>query len=315
MAGVARAGGDGDLSDLDRAALGSAATLVLRLTDRIDPDRLPTTTPAELADALGPLGREAVIPLVVMATVDGRITPAAADLVRSHAAALGVDEPAVDDLEAVVHGELALARADMLRRNRASITGEWADPEGYGAWIMPYDDAPDPALASRYRDLGQMPPGTFGRAFHDFYVRNGFGFAGEPGSANEAFTTPHDSAHVLSGYDTSVQGELLVSTFTAGMHRDQALAGHILPVILSWHLGVPLSDLAGSTTGALDTRKLWVAWGRGDAVEGDTFATDWTLWAVADQGLDDLRRAMEIPPLDAADAAAGEDPDWYQPSA
>ena len=39
-------------------------------------------------------------------------------------------------------------------------------------------------------------------------------------------------AHVLSGYDTSLQGELLVSTFTAGMHPDEPITGHILPVII-----------------------------------------------------------------------------------
>lgn len=316
MASVARVGRDGALSDLDRAALGSAATLVLRLPEVPDLDDLDPTPPEALAASLGDLGREALIPLVVMATVDGRVDPTAADLVRDHAAALGLSSPAVDDLEDVVHGELARARADMLRRNRESITGEWVDDVStYGAWMMPYEDAPDPALADRYRALGDLPEGTFGLAFASFYVANGFGFPGQAGSPTEDFTTPHDSAHVLSGYDTSVQGELLVSTFTAGMHRDQALAGHILPVILSWHLGVPLADLAGSATGALDARKLWVAWGRGDGTSGDTFSPDWDFWAATAQPLDDVRGALSVAPLDPADAAGGEDPDWYQPSA
>ncbi len=316
MADVARAGRDGALSDLDRAALGSAATLVLRLPDPVDVDALPSTPPAALATSLGHLGREALIPLVVMATVDGCVDPAAADLVRDHAEALGLDAPAVDDLEEVVHGELAQARADMLRRNRESITGEWVeDTATYGSWLMPYGEAPDPRLAERYRTLADLPEGSFGRAFSDFYARNGFSLPGEPSSPTVDFTTPHDSAHVLSGYDTSVQGELLVSTFTAGMHRDQALAGHILPVILSWHLGVPLADLAGSTTGALDARKLWVAWSRGDAVVGDTFGPDWDFWEMTTQPLAEVRRAMAVGPLDPADAAGGEDPDWYQPSA
>ena len=316
MAAVARAGHDGELSDVDRAALGSAATIIFRLDGAIDPDGLPDTSPAELATSLGGLGREALVPLVVMATVDGRIEAPAADLLRAHAVALGVEEPAVDDLEDVVHGELALARADFLRRNRESITGEWVeDPSTYGAWIMPYEDDPDPGLAERYRSLGELPEGSFGRTFHAFYLDNGFAFAGEPGTANDAFTTPHDSAHVLSGYDTSVQGEVLVSSFTAGMHQDQALAGHILPVILSWHLGIPLTDFAGAATGALDARKLWVAWSRRDAAAVDTFSPEWDFWAHAGRDLGDVRAEMAIPVLDPADAAHGEDPEWYHPSA
>ena len=102
-----------------------------------------------------------------MATVDGSDRGAdAADLLHAHAVALGLDAPAVDDLEDIVHGELALARADILRRNRESITGEWVeDSSTYGAWLMPYDDAPDPALADRYRSLAGLPTGTFGRTF------------------------------------------------------------------------------------------------------------------------------------------------------
>lgn len=125
---------------------------------------------------------------------------------------------------------------------------------------------------------------------------------------------PHDSAHVLSGYDTSVQGELLVSTSTAGMHPDDAVTAHVLPVIISWHLGVPLAELAGSATGALDRRKFWVAWSRGE-LTGDTLARGWDFWAHVDQSLDDVRAAMSVPPLDRADAADGEHPDWYHPSA
>jgi hypothetical protein len=314
MASVAR-DGNGELSPAAHGALTSAAHLVFRVED-VGPEALGRPSPAELAAVLGDRGAEAVVPLVVMATVDGHLEQRAVDRVRDYAAALGVDDPAVADLEGLVSGHLALARADMLRRNRSSITGEWVqDTSGFGQWIQPYRDAPDPALAERYRALGGLPEGTFGRTFHQFYVDNGFSFAGDPESANEQFTTPHDSAHVLSGYDTSVQGELLVSTFTAGMHRDQGLAGHILPVIASWQLGIPLVDFAGSTTGALDARKFWVAWARGDVVDGDTFAADWDFWAHVEHPLHEVRSTMTIPALDPDDAADGKVPAWYHPSA
>ncbi len=163
--------------------------------------------------------------------------------------------------------------------------------------------------------LASCAEGSFGSAFADFYRSNGFEFPGLPTSANEEFTTPHDSAHVLSGYDTSLQGELLVSTFTAGMHPDDAVTAHIIPVIISWHLGVPLADFAGAGTGSLDPRKFWVAWQRGDRLTGDTLASEWDFWAHVDVPLETVRHAMGVPPLDPADAADGKYPDWYEPTA
>jgi hypothetical protein len=183
------------------------------------------------------------------------------------------------------------------------------------AWIMPYRDRPDPELHERYASLASYEDGTFGKAFAEFYAKNGFEFCGVPTSPNVAFTTPHDSAHVLSGYDTSLQGELLVSTFTAGMHPDEPITGHILPVILSWHLGVELADFAGAGTGNLDPRKFWVAWQRGDDTAGDTLSPRWDFWEHASRPLDDVRREMRIPPLDPADAADGTYPAWYTPTA
>jgi hypothetical protein len=120
---------------------------------------------------------------------------------------------------------------------------------------------------------------------------------------------------VLSGYDTSVQGELLVSTFTGGKHHEQALAGHVLPVIASWHLGIPLAEFAGSTTDALDPRKFFVAWDRGSSVHGDTFRAPFDFWATVEVPLEQVREQMRVPPLRAEDAADGVTPDWYRPSA
>ena len=96
---------------------------------------------------------------------------------------------------------------------------------------------------------------------------------------------------------------------------DDAVSAHILPVIISWHLGVPLADFAGAGTGSLDPRKFWVAWDRGDQLTGDTLAPDWDFWAHTDTPLETVRRAMGVPPLDPADAADGRYPDWYEPTA
>lgn len=315
MSAVAAA--TGPLRPADRTALAAAATIVLGRSECPDLDAVVHPTPEQLAIAVPSDGprRMTVGLLVVMATVDGTLSSAATDTVAGYASALDVQEPAVDDLTDLATNHVRRARADMLRRNRESITGHWSNADTYDRWIMPYRTSPDPELEARYDALGSLDEGTFGRTFHSFYAEHGFTFPGHPDAANEQFTTPHDSTHVLSGYDTSVQGELLVSTFTGGMHHEQALAGHILPVITSWHLGIPLAEFAGSTTGALDPRKFFVAWDRGAQVHGDTFRAPFDFWATVASPLEQVRERMQVPALRPADAADGVVPDWYRPSA
>ncbi len=120
-----------------------------------------------------------------------------------------------------------------------------------------------PQVGRGYEALGKLPDNTFGKALWGFDKKNGYAFPGEPTALNEAFATPHDSAHVISGYDTTSRGEILVSTFTAAMHPMNPMAGHILPVIFSCHLDVKFNDVAKSTSGGLDPDGFWHAWARG----------------------------------------------------
>ncbi len=314
MRQVATADGARPLTDADRVSLAAAHAVVFGGDGVLDADALPAITNEELAAAVTERNREhAAAFLAVMATVDGVVDAGRIAAAQRYLDALGLDEPYMRDLTDLVARRLAEVRADVARRNERSFTGR-DQGESIDEWIGVYRTHPDPALHDRFDALRASTPGTFGRAFADFYEVNGFAFPGVAEAPNREFAVPHDSAHVLSGYDTSLQGELLVSTFTAGMHPHDAVTAHILPVIISWHLGVPLAEFAGSTTGALDPRKFWVAWSRGDQLTGDTLAADWDFWEHVDQPLDAVRAAMAVPPLDPADAADGVYPEWYHPS-
>ena len=151
-------------------------------------------------------------------------------------------------------------------------------------------------MAARYEALGQLPDETFGKTFWDLYKRNGYTFPGDEQALNEIFSTPHDAAHVLSGYDTTPHGEILVSTFTAGMHPNKPMAGHILPAIFSWHLGVEFNPVAKSMTGQLDPERFWEAWARGSELTVDTFAPGWNIWDIAEESVDSVRRRYHVPP-------------------
>ena len=107
----------------------------------------------------------------------------------------------------------------------------------------------------------------------------------------------------------------MVSTFTAGMHPREPMSGHILPVVMSWHLGLELVKFAGSTTGALDPRAFWLAWSRGNATTTDTFDARWDFWDAARRPVEALRREYGIPTLDPALSGSTQRPEGYKPSA
>ena len=106
---------------------------------------------------------------------------------------------------------------------------------------------------------------------------------------------------------------LLVSTFTAGMYPLEAMAGHILPVIFSWHLGIELTPVAGKWTGAFPPQKFWMAWERGAETTGDPFAADWNFWVLTETALEDLKRRFRILPLGPGEAAADDGREGFKP--
>jgi len=85
-----------------------------------------------------------------------------------------------------------------------------------------------------------------------------------------------------------------VSTFTAAMHRKRAMAGHVLPVILSWHLGIALNDVAGAAKGALDPKEFWHAWARGEAMKVDLFDPSWDFWAATREPIETVRAQIGL---------------------
>jgi hypothetical protein len=316
MRRVATAAGSEPLHDADVSALTAFHHFVLRGTEALDVNALPETSAASLAAAVpgGEVRTHIVQFLIVMALVDGSVDQKKIAIVLEYADALGVQEDAVRQLAELGRGNLAWLRADVARQNLKSITGREVD-ESIDEWILPYRGRNEqPQLAARYRELAKLPVGTLGRTFVEFYRDNGFAFPGETAGLNERFASPHDSTHILSGYDTSPQGELLVSTFTAGMHRQEPMSGHILPVIMSWHLGIELAKLPGKITGQLDPTKFWAAWERGSDVAVDVFGA-WSLWDAAGESLESLRSRYRIAPLDPVLAASGEAPPWYRPVA
>ncbi len=105
---------------------------------------------------------------------------------------------------------------------------------------------------------------------------------------------------MISGYDTSARGELLVSTFTAGMHPINPMSGHILPVIFFFHFGEQMNDVGHAGKGGLDPDEFWHAWARGTEMTVDIFDPKWSVWDWVEHDLEELRRLWNVTPGEPA---------------
>lgn len=294
MLGVAAA--EGPPTEADKQCIAAATHYIFHLEEQFGLAGLTPLSPYRLSTlAADPaIAMQAVSFAAVMALIDGTINVAKLSAVVKLADSLKVDDEFVHDLARLALGDLSEARAHMIHANLESITGRPWTADEIGPWLKPYAAEPDPALATRFHALERLPVDTFGRAFADFYQINGYTYPGEPNALNFAFAVPHDSVHVLAGYDATPRGELLTSTLTATMHRSHAMSGHVLPMIMNWHLGIPLNDAAGSARGALDPQEFWLAWARGEDTTADLLAPDWNFWSAAIQPIDAVREAAGL---------------------
>jgi hypothetical protein len=284
----------------DTVSILAAARYLLRRRDLTDIGLLPAVTPTDLVSALGhdrALASEAMKYLAVMALVGGALEHRKLARVLDYARALDIEADYLTELVEAASGRLAWAAADMWRKNFDSVLSRSSEGLDPATWIRPYDGGKaDPALVARYEALGQLPQNSFGKALWDFDKKNGYPFPGDPQALNAGFGTPHDSTHVVSGYDTSARGELLVSTFTAGMHPINPMSGHILPVIFFFHFGEQLNDVGHAGKGGLDPDEFWHAWARGAAMSVDIFAPDWNFWEWVEMDLEDVRHTFNVAP-------------------
>ena len=74
----------------------------------------------------------------------------------------------------------------------------------------------------------------------------------------------------------------------------------MLPALFSYHLGIAMNEIASVQSGAFEPRSFWSAWERGAATTTDVFVPNWEFWAATDAPLTDLRRTLNVAPVDPA---------------
>ena len=212
---------------------------------------------------------------------------AQASRVEEYARALGVDEPF-----------LVVAR-DALTATQEQVMADWGrfrEPLGHEPGIL---DA-DAALAARLRELGDLPVGTLGRAYFDFYERWGIAFPGEEGGG-DASLVQHDFCHVLAGYEPDAPSEVaLQAMLTSATNFEHHFSGLVASLALFESGKFDILEITPRVA-ALDrpgaTDELAEAFRRGASCTGDFSTIDHMMRA--HEPIDAVRAECGIPPRGA----------------
>ena len=130
--------------------------------------------------------------------------------VEELAAGLGVgaEEVAVVRTQAVASAEAATA--DFVRHYAEHV------PHLSEASLLTGDPVERAELFAAIEDFSALPEGSLGRAYLDFYERNGFRLPG-PTTPEPAYYVSHDMNHVIAGYEPSGPGEIALGAFKLAM--------------------------------------------------------------------------------------------------
>jgi hypothetical protein len=277
------------------------------LTDEV----LPSPTPAELAGHLerrAPAFRTRCVHMMILSALVLRPVPAGvAERVASYSQALGVRDDLLETVASFAHSDAALAAVDF---ERNGYTAGWSEERSAALHTSAplaagWDAvAEDPALAARWRDLAELPPGSLGRRVHELYRARGFAVPGTAGSA-PPLLAQHDWVHVLADYGTKVDAEIEVFGFIARANDDPRGFSLLAMVISLFETGY-LREGAGLfeafpgqlSQGGMSLR-LGDAMRRGALSHGldgapdvDLMQVDW--FSLADRPLAEVRRQFGI---------------------
>lgn len=289
---------DGSLDDKETSLLDAAARALGLETSalELDPVRLDAI-PVALANATPTLRERALQAAMITAMIDGRVSLVEVATLRSFAAALGIAECRIENLEQLAKGHVRRMWLDLARRSFAiPIFEEALRKKGLSGVLDIVSPmlglGKDADLARRYNDLGRLPEDTMGRAYWRFIIDNNLGFPGEGVVAEEGVW--HDVTHVLAGYTTEPEGEVQVVSFIAGYRREDPFFW-LFTIALQFHLGIRVSPYSPGMLGRFVPELVIRALRRGMAMTRD-LSVDYDPWEDMSLRLADVRAKYNVPP-------------------
>lgn len=292
---VAEAGGP---AGPQAARLLAVAAATLELGD--DWRVVAAASPAEVAAAFpSEAARRALVhALVIPACIEGEVTAAGEAAVRSFAAALAVRSHWVEILGPLRLRRVFAVKRQLVRRSpdaRRLFARTWQEEGFAGLWAalrFMLGRYRDPALAARFRALGGLPEGSFGRRFHDDLVARGLSFPGEAGGLPERMIH-HDLMHVLNDYGTDPAGECELAGFYLGSADGDAFT-FIVIVLATFQLALPVSPaIVLPARGAFDPARVVASFLRGRRLRVDVMGP-WDYWSLMPLTIDEARARLGI---------------------
>ncbi len=288
--------------EVHEAQLLEAAAKALQV--EIDVEELKPVTAEEVATLFpSPALRLRLVQAqLIMAMMDGEVRKDELECIRSFCEVLGVEEPRLKNLRQYLEGHMRLIQWDLLRRSQMidDVFGEARRREGlrgvwktFGAMQGLSEDA---SVAWKYRRLGLLPEGTFGRMYWEHMSARQFSFPGEHKAFPELLAK-HDLCHVLGEYDTDAAGECEVIAFICGFMKADPF-WYLFAIIMHMHLGVEI--FVGDPTArlAMDHEKVIQALKRGLLVSEDLYDTGWDYWPLFALPIEEVRARYNIVPKD-----------------
>lgn len=265
----------------------------------LDPAALPRPRPAQTAASIvEPRARARLLELAIaFSTLDGQVTAIPTANVSTLAHTFGIDGATTRRMREISRHHHMLTRIDLMRRLGGRVVkSAWRDEgwSGVERMIGPLPNlGEDRVLAARYHALADCPEGSLGRAVFDHYRANGFRFPGERFGIPEVGLF-HDVGHVLSGYGTDANSEILQAAFQAGFVASGGLS-YLLFGIVQFHLGVKVTPIDEPEIGLFDVKRVQAALERGSACRVD-LSTDFDLFRHAGRPLGEVRAELGISP-------------------
>lgn len=295
---------------IERDSVAAIQRHLLHLDTPIEPAgaRLPTDLAARLDEPT--LRRETVRILALLPAIDQEVRPEKVAVVEQAAVRLGIADRGLVILRRAARRRLHLIALGMMRRSIAhywSPTGkarlrDWLDmlrifmPQIPGLYAV----MTDRSLLAKYRGLATRPAETLGYALYRFYDERGFPLPGQPKSFPEGWSK-HEAYHVISEYETSLQGEMLNAAFSGG-NTEILCMDLLLLTLLQFQAGLQIMP-GPAPRGELRPDAFFRAVARGIAMRVDLLA-GWDLWSAVDVPLGELRRRYGVPPLSDGERSA-----------
>ena len=232
--------------------------------------------------------------LVLLELCRHPLSEAQVERVDEYAAALGESGPGLELARTLVREGAARALADY-QRYTDEVMPDLAERSLRGGDLA--HDAPDPELAARLRALHDLPVGTLGYEYVEFYRRNGLRLPGDDPHMPAVFVS-HDMCHVIGGYEPTGQGEIALGAMQLAVtDTDAHWIGFLgdLGVHEAGYLNQgALVAKSASLTRAGATEMLGEAFRRGSLCTGDFTTADHL--ALVELPISDVRDRFGVPP-------------------